>query len=47
MCFMKKLIIALSMTLSFGMVSGQQEENRGFVHPGGLHTQSDFDRIKS
>lgn len=43
---MKKLIIALSMALSFGMVSGQQEENRGFVHPGGLHTQSDFDRIK-
>lgn len=30
---MKKLIIALSMALSFSMASGQQEENRGFVHP--------------
>lgn len=29
-----------------GVVSGYQSEGRGFKHPGGLHTQADFDRIR-
>ena len=28
------------------VVAGYDSENRGFRHPGGLHTQDDFDRIK-
>jgi len=28
------------------VVSGYDYQNRGFVHPGGLHTQVDFDRVK-
>ena len=28
------------------VIEGYNPENRGFRHPGGLHTQADFDRIK-
>ena len=28
------------------VISGYDPSGRGFVHPGGLHTQDDFDRIK-
>ena len=27
-------------------ILGDYDTNRGFIHPGGLHTQADFDRIK-
>ena len=44
---MKKRIIALSLVMMtcFNLYS-QGFEDRGFIHPGGLHTQADFDRIK-
>lgn len=32
--------------ITFGEVSHFMPENHGFVHPGGLHTQADFDRVK-
>ncbi len=43
---MKKTLLILAMSACFGMAAGQTNEDRGFIHPGGLHTQSDFDRIK-
>lgn len=33
-------------TFDYGNISGTYDTNRGFIHPGGLHTQADFDRIK-
>ena len=30
-----------------GFVSAQETSDRGFIHPGGLHTQEDFDRVKA
>ena len=29
------------------VVSAQPMSDRGFIHPGGLHTQADFDRVKA
>lgn len=43
---MKRLIFSLAMAATFGAAAGQTQSDRGFIHPGGLHTQSDFDRIK-
>lgn len=44
---MKKLYALLAALLLTIVVTAQTyNTNRGFVHPGGLHTQEDFDRIK-
>lgn len=47
---MKKIKRLLVMTLIMAGASAVAQEynpeNRGFIHPGGLHTQADFDRIK-
>ena len=47
---MKRLFFIVSIQLlmlllpAAGLVA--QEVDRGFIHPGGLHTQADFDRVK-
>lgn len=33
-------------TFDAGNANAVYDTNRGFIHPGGLHTQADFDRIK-
>lgn len=33
-------------TFDAGTANAVYDTNRGFIHPGGLHTQADFDRIK-
>ena len=35
------------MTFDMGSLEAAYDTNRGFIHPGGLHTQADFDRIKA
>lgn len=30
-----------------GNIESAYDTNRGFIHPGGIHTQTDFDRVKS
>lgn len=41
---LRKLTFACVLTLFVGTAAGQVD--RGFRHPGGLHTQADFDRVK-
>ncbi len=46
-----RTILLIIAVLAGGMVRAQEvtsgyDTDRGFVHPGGLHTQADFDRIK-
>ena len=44
-----KAIVGL-LLLMVGQVVAQTTEydtDRGFIHPGGLHTQEDFDRVKA
>ena len=46
---MKRVIFILACVIA-AVTAGAQESydtNRGFRHPGGLHTQADFDRIKA
>ena len=44
---MKKIYALLAtFLLTIGVTAQSYNTNRGFVHPGGLHTQEDFDRIK-
>ena len=44
---MKKIYALLAtLLLTIGITAQSYNTNRGFVHPGGLHTQEDFDRIK-
>lgn len=40
------LTVALTCTVSCGSLWAQEISERGFRHPGGLHTQADFDRVK-
>ena len=47
---MNARILTLALLLSVLTASAQTapyDTNRGFIHPGGLHTQADFDRIKA
>ncbi len=50
---MKARLFILALLAAIGVTAGAQTQataydtNRGFVHPGGLHTQADFDRIKA
>lgn len=44
---MKTRIITLAFfTFCFSQFLLSQTNDRGFIHPGGLHTQADFDRVK-
>ena len=41
------LLVMFLFTLGQMAVSAQENDvDRGFIHPGGLHTQADFDRVK-
>ncbi len=42
----KVYLILAALLLTIGATAQSYNKNRGFVHPGGLHTQEDFDRIK-
>lgn len=45
---MKKICLFLTVLLfTLGAMAQNYNRDRGFVHPGGLHTQEDFDRIKT
>ncbi|MDE5787016.1 MAG: hypothetical protein K2H79_00505, partial [Bacteroidaceae bacterium] len=43
---MKRFVFALAFLCGLTAGRAQQTTDRGFTHPGGLHTQADFDRIK-
>ncbi len=45
---MRKILflVAMATSLAVAAQTGDYDSNRGFVHPGGLHTQADFDRVK-
>lgn len=42
---MKTLLTIISFLLV--ALGGAKAEDKGFIHPGGLHTQEDFDRVKT
>ena len=42
---MKKILTTICVL--FAVMGGAKAEDRGFIHPGGLHTQEDFDRVKA
>ena len=44
--FLKMTLTALGVCVSTAAATQDYKTERGFVHPGGLHTQADFDRIK-
>lgn len=46
----KVLLLATACMLALAgnaQTTTNYDTDRGFIHPGGLHTQADFDRIKS
>lgn len=43
----KKLFAILLICTSLSAAAQPETLDRGFVHPGGLHTQADFDRVKA
>ncbi len=44
---LRKMIVMALTTISVMSITAQEyDTNRGFIHPGGLHTQADFDRVK-
>ncbi len=45
---MRNLFIFLAMLLATtsGAQTSDYDSDRGFIHPGGLHTQADFDRVR-
>lgn len=48
-CKMKKQLITIVLALVGATATAQTTDydtRRGFVHPGGLHTQADFDRVR-
>ena len=44
---MKRILALAFFTFSFALFISAQTTDRGFIHPGGLHTQADFDRVKA
>lgn len=42
---MKKILTTICVL--FAVMGGAKAQDRGFIHPGGLHTQEDFDRVKA
>ena len=49
---MKRLLLMLCIMFGISIcVSAQKDDgkslNKGFIHPGGLHTQADFDRVRA
>lgn len=44
---MKRFFTLTFFILSFSLFISSQTTDRGFIHPGGLHTQADFDRVKA
>lgn len=44
---MPKRFLTLTILLCATILSVAQPQDRGFIHPGGLHTQEDFDRVKT
>lgn len=48
--YAKLLFCAATLSIAhcpLSFVSAQPTPDRGFIHPGGLHTQADFDRVKA
>lgn len=43
---MSKVKVSKGKTFDAGNLGAAYDADRGFIHPGGLHTQADFDRIK-
>ena len=44
---MKEKLLLLLFLVSMAASAQTTNEDRGFIHPGGLHTQADFDRVKA
>lgn len=44
---MKRFLTLSFFIFSFSFFISSQTTDRGFIHPGGLHTQADFDRVKA
>lgn len=44
---MKRILTLAFFILNFSFFISSQTSDRGFIHPGGLHTQADFDRVKA
>ena len=44
---MKRILSFALFIFHFSFFISSQTTDRGFIHPGGLHTQTDFDRVKA
>ena len=44
---MKKALLLITALLLIAHPATTQDKQTGFLHPGGLHTQADFDRVKA
>ena len=45
--YLQRLLVATALTTAAFTATFGQTTDRGFIHPGALHTQADFDRIKA
>lgn len=45
--YLHRLLFATALLTTSVTTTFAQTQNRGFIHPGALHTQADFDRIKA
>ena len=43
----RRIILLLLLGQTLILQAQQETADRGFIHPGGLHTQMDFDRVKA
>ncbi len=41
------ILFVILMLTAMTAASAQESHDRGFIHPGGLYTQADFDRVKA